>query len=167
MSGALAWKIGQCSWTLSNSLWSNAQKFCTTQLDFTIMKEGMEVCDVRRHSFYASKRVKVSPVSARANGHHINNTKLFVLIWPHPQYFSANPATLAEAGFYYDPLWPRSDRVTCFMCGLSWSSFTSEEDPHQVHAKRCRWVDERGISSHCSWAVARCISNGDLDEHGL
>jgi hypothetical protein len=43
-----------------------------------------------------------------------NKSSTTALEWPHLQDSIANPATLAEAGFYYNPSYDDPDNVTCF-----------------------------------------------------
>ncbi|KIJ29112.1 hypothetical protein M422DRAFT_215125 [Sphaerobolus stellatus SS14] len=74
--------------------------------------------------------------------------------WPHPSSFLANPSSLADAGFYYDPA-SGVDAVACFMCGKQLAEWLAEDDPAEVHA------DKR---PDCAWAMLKCIN--DLDKDG-
>jgi hypothetical protein len=76
--------------------------------------------------------------------------------WPHPEYFTATPVTLAEAGFYYDPSPEDVDNVTCYMCGKELSEWTEEDDPFDIHFKKC--------GKKCSWAIVRCGLRSDIDQ---
>ncbi|KZT34786.1 inhibitor of apoptosis repeat-containing protein [Sistotremastrum suecicum HHB10207 ss-3] len=77
--------------------------------------------------------------------------------WPHPPSFRANPATLAEAGFYYAPSSSDLDNVVCFMCAKELSDWEAEDDPFQIHAVKC---------PKCPWVVVRCALAQDLDDEG-
>lgn len=77
--------------------------------------------------------------------------------WPHPPSFRANPATLAEAGFYYAPSSSDLDNVVCFMCAKELSDWEAEDDPFQIHAAKC---------PKCPWVVVRCALAQDLDDEG-
>lgn len=75
--------------------------------------------------------------------------------WPHPAPFLANPTSLAEAGFFFEPIPGSKDRVTCYMCGKSLGDWEKEDDPFLIHAQR---------SPDCGWAMARC---GVETEYGV
>lgn len=103
----------------------------------------MESLEARIHSYTKSKRVKSSSTG-----------KLVVLKWSHPSSFSANPHTLAEAGFFYNPSPEHRDSVTCFMCGKELSDWEADDDPFAIHLQKAR--------GSCAWALVRC----DLGEDG-
>ncbi|PBK69054.1 inhibitor of apoptosis repeat-containing protein [Armillaria solidipes] len=106
----------------------------------------MEVLQNRIDSFTRSKRVK-------------NGSKTTVTLkWPHPSSFQANPETLAEAGFYYDPSPEDRDSVTCYMCSKQLSEWDSDDDPFDIHYRKC--------AKTCSWAVVRCGLRNDVDHQG-
>ncbi len=108
----------------------------------------MEALQTRRESFRKAKRVKKpSGKSSSLN-----------LKWPHPETFKANPDSLAEAGFYFNPSWDDRDNVTCYMCGKELSDWTSDDDPFEIHWEKCR--------AKCAWAVVRCGLREDMDEDG-
>jgi baculoviral IAP repeat-containing protein 5 len=116
----------------------------------------MEVYEARLDSFSKSKRVKSSSSLSRSTTSTANATS--VLKWPHPPSFPANPTTLAEAGFYYTPGVGDVDNVTCFMCYKRLSEWSEEDDPFELHWKKCKDV--------CPWAIVRCGLNEDLDGRG-
>ena len=108
----------------------------------------MEGLQDRINSFRKPKRVK--------NPNKPSST--ITLKWPHPPTFLANPDTLAEAGFYYDPSPDDPDSVTCFMCDKELSGWEAEDDPFDIHYDKC--------ASKCSWAFVRCGLRRDMDKDG-
>ncbi|KAK0436928.1 inhibitor of apoptosis repeat-containing protein [Armillaria borealis] len=106
----------------------------------------MEVLQNRIDSFTRSKRVKTGSKTT------------VTLKWPHPSSFQANPETLAEAGFYYDPSPEDRDSVTCYMCSKQLSEWDSDDDPFDIHYRKC--------AKTCSWAVVRCGLRNDVDHQG-
>ncbi|TFY69846.1 hypothetical protein EVJ58_g196 [Rhodofomes roseus] len=88
---------------------------------------------------YKAKRTKQSLV---------RSTSSSAPKWPHPPSYLATPRTLAEAGFYYDPSPEEPDNVTCFVCGKELSEWEPEDDPFELHYKKC--------NRNCAWASARC-----------
>ncbi|CAK5273841.1 unnamed protein product [Mycena citricolor] len=99
----------------------------------------MEVLHNRLNSFNKQKRGKA-------------------LTWNHPKHWHANPNTLAEAGFYFDPSPEDTDNATCFMCDKQVTDWTEEDDPFEIHYKKC--------SKTCSWAMVRCGLRHDMDSDG-
>ena len=95
----------------------------------------MESLDARAQSFAKTKRVKST------------SGKYSVLKWPHPSTFAATPATLSEAGFYYDPSSGRRDSVKCFMCRKELDSWEEEDDPFLILLEKAR--------GSCPWAIVR------------
>jgi len=108
----------------------------------------MDVLQARISSFKKSKRVK-NPAKPSSST---------TLKWPHPPDFRANPETLAEAGFYYDPSYDDPDNVTCYMCDKELGGWEEDDDPFVIHYSKC--------SQTCCWASARCGILMDMDEHG-
>ncbi|KAM6497238.1 inhibitor of apoptosis repeat-containing protein [Amanita muscaria] len=84
-------------------------------------------------------------------------SRTVTLKWPHPPAFLANPAALAEAGFYYSPSLEDQDNVICFECGKQLSEWEEQDDPFDVHWSKC--------GDKCSWAAVRCGLRADLDRH--
>lgn len=78
--------------------------------------------------------------------------------WPHPDSFAANPTSLADAGFYYDPSFDERDSVTCFACDKEIADWDADDDPFDIHWTKC--------SKICSWAIVRCGLKQDLDGSG-
>ncbi|KAJ3558252.1 hypothetical protein NM688_g1031 [Phlebia brevispora] len=105
----------------------------------------MESLDARLKSFAKSKRVKSSTTG-----------KLVTLKWSHPASFSANPSTLAEAGFYFNPSPDHRDSVTCFMCAKELSDWERDDDPFAIHLEKARGT--------CAWALVRCYLGEDGDD---
>ncbi|KAF4610571.1 hypothetical protein D9613_007097 [Agrocybe pediades] len=105
----------------------------------------MEALDARINSFKKSKRVKnpAKPSSSTS------------VKWPHPLTFRANPETLADAGFYYDPSYDDPDNVTCFVCDKELAGWEEEDDPFLIHYSKC--------SQNCCWASAYCGIASDTD----
>ncbi|OAR00523.1 hypothetical protein LLEC1_03816 [Akanthomyces lecanii] len=67
------------------------------------------------------------------------------LNWPHKQ---ITPASLAKAGFYFNPSPDNPDNCTCFLCQKGLDGWEAGDDPlveHLTHA------------SHCGWAVVSAI----------
>jgi len=108
----------------------------------------MEVLQARFESFKKSKRVK--------NPNKSSSTT--TLKWPHPSPFTANPETLAEAGFFYDPSYDDPDNVTCFYCGKQLAGWEEDDDPHVIHWNKC--------ASTCCWATVQCGLKVDMDRSG-
>ncbi|KAF9026301.1 inhibitor of apoptosis repeat-containing protein, partial [Hymenopellis radicata] len=104
----------------------------------------MQVFQHRLDSFLRPKRVKTGPKSTTS------------LKWPHPKQFQANPETLAEAGFYFDPSVDDKDLVTCYMCGKQLGEWAKDDDPFEIHLQKC--------AKTCSWAFLRCGLGDDLDK---
>lgn len=78
--------------------------------------------------------------------------------WPHPDTFVANPTSLAEAGFYFNPSYEDRDSVSCFICDKQLSDWEAEDDPFDIHWTKC--------AKTCCWAVVRCGLRYDLDSNG-
>lgn len=108
----------------------------------------MEVLEARVNSFKKSKRVK--------NPSKPSSTT--TLKWPHPKEFKANPASLAEAGFYYDPSYDDPDNVTCYVCEKELGGWEEDDDPYLIHWTKC--------GQTCCWANVRCGLMSDLDSNG-
>ncbi|KAJ7600901.1 inhibitor of apoptosis repeat-containing protein [Mycena floridula] len=79
--------------------------------------------------------------------------------WPHPASFIANPSSLAEAGFYFDPSPEDPDNVTCYLCGKQLSEWGEEDDPFEIHYRKCQ--------DKCAWAVVRCGIADEFDSDGF
>ncbi|KAM3561107.1 hypothetical protein ARSEF4850_003380 [Beauveria asiatica] len=74
------------------------------------------------------------------------------LNWPHKQ---MTPASLANAGFYFNPSSNNPDNCTCFLCQKGLDGWEAGDDPlveHLTHA------------SHCGWAVVKAIE-ADIEEY--
>ncbi|KAJ7708824.1 hypothetical protein B0H17DRAFT_916914 [Mycena rosella] len=99
----------------------------------------MEVLQNRLDSFLKQKRGKA-------------------LKWPHPKTWLATPETLAEAGFYFDPSTDDPDNATCFMCNKQVTEWAEDDDPFDIHWKKCAKV--------CAWANLRCGLRRDADSDG-
>ncbi|XP_060710574.1 baculoviral IAP repeat-containing protein 1-like [Hemiscyllium ocellatum] len=60
-----------------------------------------------------------------------------------PSWCSANPAELAEAGFFYEGL---EDRIQCFCCGVHLHKWEEGDNPwteHQRHSPQCPYLQAR------------------------
>ncbi|KAI5119385.1 hypothetical protein M0805_001059 [Coniferiporia weirii] len=77
--------------------------------------------------------------------------------WPHPQTFSANPKSLAEAGFHFKPSKAELDNVQCFLCKKELGGWDEEDNPFEIHIQKC---------PKCPWAIARCSLEFDVDSDG-
>ncbi|KAF8902363.1 hypothetical protein CPB84DRAFT_1846308 [Gymnopilus junonius] len=108
----------------------------------------MEAFQGRLSSFKKSKRVKNPTKSSSTT----------TLKWPHPPEFRANPETLAEAGFYYDPSYEDPDNVTCYMCDKELGGWEEDDDPFLIHWEKC--------GQSCCWASVRCGLMIDVDRTG-
>lgn len=108
----------------------------------------METFQTRLSSFKKSKRVKNPTKSSSTT----------TLKWPHPPEFRANPETLADAGFYYDPSYEDPDNVTCYMCEKELGGWEEDDDPFLIHWEKC--------GQNCCWASARCGLVFDVDRTG-
>lgn len=95
---------------------------------------------------------------ASFNPKRTKGSKSTPLKWPHPSSFQARPETLAEAGFYFDPSAEDPDSVTCFMCEKQLGDWEKEDDPHELHYRKCK--------NTCAWAMLRCGLIEDMDVDG-
>ncbi|EGX96217.1 chromosome segregation protein BIR1, putative [Cordyceps militaris CM01] len=74
------------------------------------------------------------------------------LNWPHKQ---ITPASLAKAGFYFNPSPDNPDNCTCFLCQKGLDGWEAGDDPlveHVTHA------------SHCGWAIVKAIE-AEIEEY--
>jgi len=108
----------------------------------------MEVLQARIDSFKKPKRVK--------NPNKPSSTT--TVRWPHPLDFKANPETLADAGFFYDPSYDDPDNATCYVCDKELGGWEADDDPHVIHWKKC--------GQTCCWAIVRCGLLNDIDKSG-
>ncbi|KAJ3514152.1 hypothetical protein NLJ89_g2534 [Agrocybe chaxingu] len=108
----------------------------------------MEAPQARIDSFKKSKRVK--------NPNKPSSTT--TLKWPHPSDFHANPESLAEAGFYYDPSFDDPDNVTCYICEKELGGWEEDDDPFLIHWTKC--------GQTCCWAKLRCGMRLDIEQSG-
>lgn len=108
----------------------------------------MEYLQNRIASFTKQKRVK-NPAKP---------SSYLSLKWPHPSDFAANPESLAEAGFYFNPSAEDRDSVNCYMCERPFSIWEPEDDPFDIHWNKS--------GTKCGWANVRCGLRGDMDRHG-
>ncbi|KAF9420207.1 hypothetical protein BGZ94_009177 [Podila epigama] len=79
--------------------------------------------------------------------------------WPHAETFKATPATLSEAGFYFQPVEKGSDNVICFLCHKTMDGWNADNDPFKEHLD---------FSPRCGWAIVRSIpyvEDGGLPFH--
>lgn len=93
----------------------------------------------RQESFKSSRKIAKTPTSKALT---------LTVKWPHPKSYKANPATLADAGFYWNPNSAAKDNVSCFFCEENFSDWEVHYDPHVIHYDRC--------GGTCAWATARC-----------
>jgi len=111
------------------------------------LPRAMDGLQARLQSFKKSKRVKNPKKSSTTT-----------LKWPHPLDFIANPTTLAEAGFYFDPSYDDPDNVTCFNCDKQLAGWEEDDDPYLIHWNKC--------AQTCCWAVVQCGLRADMDRSG-
>ncbi|KAJ3497503.1 hypothetical protein NLG97_g1855 [Lecanicillium saksenae] len=74
------------------------------------------------------------------------------LNWPHKQ---ITPASLAKAGFYFNPSPENPDNCTCFLCEKGLDGWEAGDDPlveHLTHA------------SHCGWAIISAVE-AEIEEY--
>jgi hypothetical protein len=93
----------------------------------------------RQESFKLTRKIAKSPTS---------KSLTLSVKWPHPKSYKANPSTLADAGFYWNPNSTAKDNVTCFFCEENFSDWELHHDPHVIHYDRC--------GESCAWATAQC-----------
>ncbi|KAK9435402.1 Inhibitor of Apoptosis domain containing protein [Metarhizium brunneum] len=74
------------------------------------------------------------------------------LNWPHKQ---IAPASLAIAGFYFDPYPENPDNCVCFLCGKGLDGWEAGDDPLEEHLKH---------SPQCGWAIVSAIE-AEIDEY--
>ncbi|KAK7427446.1 hypothetical protein QQZ08_006052 [Neonectria magnoliae] len=82
-------------------------------------------------------------VKKRASGANGRGTKN--LSWPHR---NIAPASLARAGFFYNPSPASPDNVTCFLCHKGLDGWEAGDDPLLEHLKH---------GPDCGWAVVAAI----------
>ena len=93
----------------------------------------------RQESFKLTRKIAKTPTS---------KSLTLSVKWPHPKSYKANPSTLADAGFYWNPNLAAKDNVTCFFCEENFSDWEVHHDPHVIHYDRC--------GESCAWATAQC-----------
>lgn len=96
------------------------------------------VYDTRLASFQKSSKKRGSSASGRAKA---------APVWPHKQ---IAPASLAKAGFYFDPTPAFPDNVVCFLCGKGLDGWEAGDDPlleHLKHAPDCGWATLAAIEA--------------------
>ncbi|XP_044724174.1 inhibitor of apoptosis domain-containing protein [Hirsutella rhossiliensis] len=91
--------------------------------------------EARLASFQKNTKKRGSTASGRGKA----------LTWPHKQ---IAPASLANAGFYFNPTPAFPDNVTCFLCGKGLDGWEAGDDPLLEHLKH---------ASHCGWAVVAAV----------
>ncbi|RDA87409.1 hypothetical protein CP532_6977 [Ophiocordyceps camponoti-leonardi (nom. inval.)] len=67
--------------------------------------------------------------------------------WPHKQ---IAPASLAKAGFFFDPTPASPDNVVCFLCAKPLDGWEAGDDPlleHLKHAPECGWATVAAIEA--------------------
>ncbi|KAJ6789181.1 hypothetical protein PWT90_03305 [Aphanocladium album] len=74
------------------------------------------------------------------------------LNWPHKQ---ITPASLAKAGFYFNPSPENPDNCTCFLCEKGLDGWEAGDDPLVEHLKH---------ASHCGWAIISAIE-AEIEEY--
>lgn len=116
-----------------------------TELIGLSCRPTMETLSARLKTFTKNKQSKTSSKSAS-------------LQWPHPDTFTANPQSLAEAGFYFNAEKDYPDNVECFMCGKQLDGWEPDDNPFEIHVRKC---------PKCPWATARCSLEFDLDSDGM
>ncbi|KAK2605842.1 hypothetical protein QQS21_003796 [Conoideocrella luteorostrata] len=67
------------------------------------------------------------------------------LNWPHKQ---IAPASLAKAGFYFEPYPENPDNCVCFLCAKGLDGWETGDDPLEEHLKH---------ANNCGWAIATAI----------
>ncbi|PHH70196.1 hypothetical protein CDD80_6170 [Ophiocordyceps camponoti-rufipedis] len=96
------------------------------------------VYDTRLASFQKSSKKRGSSASGRAKA---------AAVWPHKQ---IAPASLAKAGFYFNPTPASPDNVVCFLCGKGLDGWEAGDDPlleHLKHAPDCGWATVAAIEA--------------------
>ncbi|KAI5463826.1 hypothetical protein BGZ63DRAFT_200746 [Mariannaea sp. PMI_226] len=89
----------------------------------------------------ASFHKGVKKRASNANGRSKN------LNWPHE---TIAPASLARAGFFFNPSIASPDNVTCFLCHKGLDGWEEGDDPlleHLKHASECGWAIVAAIES--------------------
>lgn len=92
--------------------------------------------------------------------------------WPHGLDFSVTPATLAAAGFRYDPTPSGDDNVTCVYCSRGLEGWEEGDDALDEHLKRhdsftgeqCPWATVMGAKRDYEAARSRGTSLATLEE---
>ncbi|GAB0136945.1 hypothetical protein EsDP_00005229 [Epichloe bromicola] len=98
--------------------------------------------EARLASFQKNSKKRGSTANGRAK----------TLSWPHKQ---IAPATLAKAGFYFNPYPENPDNCVCFLCGKGLDGWEAGDDPLQEHLKH---------ASACGWAIVAAIES-DIEEY--
>lgn len=78
--------------------------------------------------------------------------------WPHPASFSVTPASLAAAGFFFEPVAgiKNSDNASCVYCCKGLEGWEEGDDALAEHLKRA--LDD-GTGDSCPWATIMHESN--------
>ncbi|ORY64835.1 uncharacterized protein BCR38DRAFT_408599 [Pseudomassariella vexata] len=108
--------------------------------------DGDEVAD---HYFTYDGRLasfhSAQPVRRRSNA---KGRAPKALTWPHRR---LDPASLAQAGFYFDPEPEFTDNVVCFLCHKRVGGWDEGDNPIEEHLR---------LSPHCGWAIVAAIEAG-------
>ncbi|KAG6004050.1 hypothetical protein E4U21_001446 [Claviceps maximensis] len=98
--------------------------------------------EARLASFQKSSKKRGSTAGGRGRA----------LSWPHKL---IAPASLAKAGFYFEPYVENPDNCACFLCGKGMDGWEVGDDPLQEHLKH---------SPTCGWAIHAAIE-ADIEEY--
>ncbi|TWU72756.1 hypothetical protein ED733_002355 [Metarhizium rileyi] len=98
--------------------------------------------EARLASFQKSSKKRGSTAGGRSKA----------LNWPHKQ---IAPATLAKAGFYFEPFPENPDNCFCFLCGKGLDGWEAGDDPLEEHLKH---------APQCGWAIVSAIE-AEIDEY--
>lgn len=96
----------------------------------------------RMGSFHRSVKKRASGANGRAKN----------LAWPHR---NIAPASLAHAGFFFNPSPTNPDNVTCFLCHKGLDGWEAGDDPLLEHLKH---------APECGWAIVAAIE-AELGDH--
>ncbi|KAK0702075.1 hypothetical protein B0T26DRAFT_540269 [Lasiosphaeria miniovina] len=92
------------------------------------------------------------PVGKRRDS-HAGSRAPKSLHWPHK---SLSPASLASAGFFFDPFPESLDNAVCFLCNKGLDGWEEDDNPLEEHLKH---------SPNCAWAIMAAIE-AELGDYG-
>ncbi|PFH56183.1 hypothetical protein XA68_16926 [Ophiocordyceps unilateralis] len=106
----------------------------------------MDSTKLHQYLVYEARLASFSK-TAKKRGSSAGGRSGKVAAWPHKQ---IAPASLAKAGFYFDPTPTSPDNVVCFLCAKGLDGWEAGDDPlleHLKHAPDCGWATVAAIEA--------------------